>query len=225
MDFSGGNLNKARNAVEKGLEKLRFRQGGLKGRALYAVGGIWRALAHVDMEQQSYPLRVLHHYVIPPRARSKLCRVVARSRSQETSRRCTLVPKRRAEALPYGALVHGADDPGPRVEGGRGFGLWPAGRAFSSEATTRGSRKDPLIELARDLNARESRTPGHAAELFRWMAPLFPKEEAERATHPRSDCFFSDIGWRRHPDDRAMGTYTQVLRGNYGGADHITSAR
>ena len=64
MDLSGGNLNKARNAVEKGLDKLDLAK-SLKGRALYAVGGIWRALAHVDMEQSEYPVRVLHHYAIP----------------------------------------------------------------------------------------------------------------------------------------------------------------
>ena len=57
-------VEKARGAVEKGLNKLGLSK-SLKGRALYAVGGIWRALAHVDMDSQAYPLRVLHHYVIP----------------------------------------------------------------------------------------------------------------------------------------------------------------
>jgi exopolyphosphatase/guanosine-5'-triphosphate,3'-diphosphate pyrophosphatase len=80
--------------------------------------------------------------------------------------------------------------------------------------------KDPLLESARELNARESRTPAHAAELFRWMTPLFPKEEANERRIREATCLFSDIGWRRHPDDRAMGTFTQVLRGSYGGADH-----
>jgi exopolyphosphatase/guanosine-5'-triphosphate,3'-diphosphate pyrophosphatase len=52
------------------------------------------------------------------------------------------------------------------------------------------------------------------------MTPLFPKEtDAERRIR-QAACFFSDIGWRRHPDDRAMGSFTQVLRGAYGGADH-----
>jgi exopolyphosphatase/guanosine-5'-triphosphate,3'-diphosphate pyrophosphatase len=80
--------------------------------------------------------------------------------------------------------------------------------------------KDPLLESARELNARESRTPAHAAELFRWMTPLFPKEDESEQRIREATCLFSDIGWRRHPDDRAMGTFTQVLRGAYGGADH-----
>jgi exopolyphosphatase/guanosine-5'-triphosphate,3'-diphosphate pyrophosphatase len=80
--------------------------------------------------------------------------------------------------------------------------------------------KDPLLESARDLNVREARSPGHAEELFNWMTPLFPKEEESERRIREATCLFSDIGWRRHPDDRAMGTFTQVLRGAYGGADH-----
>lgn len=33
-------------------------------------------------------------------------------------------------------------------------------------------------------------------------------------------CYFSDCAWRRHPDDRAIGAYRQVLMGAYVAADH-----
>jgi exopolyphosphatase/guanosine-5'-triphosphate,3'-diphosphate pyrophosphatase len=52
------------------------------------------------------------------------------------------------------------------------------------------------------------------------MSSLFPKEEDAERRIREAACLFSDVGWRRHPDDRAMGTFTQVLRGAYGGADH-----
>jgi len=218
MDLSDGNLNKARNAVEKGLGKLDF-AGSLKGRALYAVGGIWRALAHVDMEKEAYPLRVLHHYVIPAKRAVPLCRVVA-GLSRKSLERMDTVPKRRAEALPYGAVV--------MEEMIHSFGLKEV--VVSAYGLREGvlqrklapdeAGKDPLLEAARELNARESRTPPHAAELFRWMTPLFPKESDGERRIREATCLFSDIGWRRHPDDRAMGTFTQVLRGGYGGADH-----
>lgn len=218
MDLSDGNLNKARNAVEKGLDKLDF-SGGLKGKALYAVGGIWRALAHVDMEQQSYPLRVLHHYVMPAKRAVQLCRVVA-GLGRKSLEKMHAVPKRRAEALPYGSLV--------MEEMIHAFGLKEV--IISAYGLREGvlqrrlpveeADKDPLLESARELNVRESRTPAHAAELFRWMTPLFPKEEPHERRIREATCLFSDIGWRRHPDDRAMGTFTQILRGSYGGADH-----
>jgi exopolyphosphatase/guanosine-5'-triphosphate,3'-diphosphate pyrophosphatase len=130
------------------------------------------------------------------------------------------VPKRRAEALPYGAIVMEA-----MIEA---FALKEV--VISAYGLREGvlqrrlpadeAAKDPLLEFARELNLRESRTPAHASELFQWMTPLFSKEtDAERRVR-EAVCYFSDSGWRRHPDDRAAGTFTQVLRGAYGGADH-----
>jgi exopolyphosphatase/guanosine-5'-triphosphate,3'-diphosphate pyrophosphatase len=81
------------------------------------------------------------------------------------------------------------------------------------------ARRTRLL-AAQDMNAREARTPGHAFELFGWMTPLFPKETQRERRIREAACQFADIGWRRHPDDRAMGAFTQVLRGAYGAADH-----
>lgn len=218
MDLAGGNLERARGAVERGLGKLDIAK-TLKGRAFYAVGGIWRALAQVDMESQAYPLHVLHHYLIPAGRAVKLCRVIS-GLSRKSLEKMRSVPKRRAEALPYGALV--------MEEMILGFGLKEV--VVSAYGLREGvlhrklsaaeAAKDPLIEFARDFGARESRTPGHADELFEWMSPLFPKETPAERRIREAACLFSDIGWRRHPDDRAMGAFHQVLRGAYGGADH-----
>jgi exopolyphosphatase / guanosine-5'-triphosphate,3'-diphosphate pyrophosphatase len=218
MDLSQGNLNKARNAVEKGLGKLEF-AGTLKGKALYAVGGIWRALAHVDMDQQHYPLRVLHHYVMPAKRAVQLCRVVA-GLGRKSIEKMQAVPKRRAEALPYGALVMEAmiDAFGLKEVVVSAYGLREG--VLQRSLPPEEADKDPLLEYARELNARDARTPNHAGELFRWIAPLFPKEDDAERRIREAACLFSDIGWRRHPDDRARGTFTQVLRGAYGGADH-----
>jgi exopolyphosphatase/guanosine-5'-triphosphate,3'-diphosphate pyrophosphatase len=144
------------------------------------VGGIWRALAHVDMEQQNYPLRVLHHYVIPAGRALKLCRVVS-GLSRKSLEKMRSVPKRRAEALPYGTLVleemievFGLKE---IVVSAYGLREGVLQRKLKPEEVA----KDPLIAFAQDMNAREARTPGHAPELFDWMAPLFPKEtQAER---------------------------------------------
>ena len=37
-------------------------------------------------------------------------------------------------------------------------------------------------------------------------------------------CLFSDIAWRRHPDDRALGAFNQVLTAPFAGADHRARA-
>ena len=103
MDMSDGKLDKARALVSKALDKYDFRP-QVKGNALYAVGGIWRALARLDMEDQGYPLHVLHHYTMSANRALKLCKVVS-GLSKKSLEKMPAVPKRRAEAMPYGALV------------------------------------------------------------------------------------------------------------------------
>jgi exopolyphosphatase/guanosine-5'-triphosphate,3'-diphosphate pyrophosphatase len=171
------------------------------------------------MDRQDYPLRVLHHYVIPAGRAVKLCRVVS-GLSRKSLEKMEAVPKRRAEALPYGALVMEAmiESFGLAEVVVSAYGLREG--VLQKKLRAEEAAKDPLIEFARDMNARESRIPGHAAELFDWMTPLFLKETPAQRRIREAACLFSDVGWRRHPDDRALGAFAQVLRGAYGGADH-----
>jgi len=171
------------------------------------------------MEQESYPLRVLHHYVMPGKRAVQLCRVVS-GLSRKSLEKMRAVPKRRAEALPYGALVMEEMIQGFNLKEVvvSAYGLREG--VLQRKLPEQEAQKDPLIDFARDSGARESRTPAHGEELFHWMTPLFPKETKAERRIREATCLFSDIGWRRHPDDRAMGAFAQVLRGAYGGADH-----
>jgi exopolyphosphatase/guanosine-5'-triphosphate,3'-diphosphate pyrophosphatase len=130
------------------------------------------------------------------------------------------VPKRRAEALPYGAAVMEAmiASLGLKEVVVSAYGLREG--VLQRKLKPDEAAKDPLLAFARDFNVRESRYPGHAGDLFEWMTPLFPKETPAQSRIREAVCLFSDISWRRHPDDRAIGAFMQVLRGNYGGADH-----
>ena len=218
MDYSGGNLNRARDLVADTLDDFQFGK-TLKGRTLYAVGGIWRALAHVDMDEQDYPLSVLHQYSIPAGRAAKLCRVVS-GLSRKSLEKMHSVPKRRAEALPYGAVV--------MEEMLRGFGLRQVvisayglrEGVLQSRLPAEERAKDPLIEFARDVNRREARTEAHAAELLAWSESLFPDEMPAQRRLREAICLFSDCAWRRHPDDRAIGAYQQILHGAYAAASH-----
>ena len=100
MDQSKENPDKARDIVDKGLKNI----GGLSAPALYAVGGIWRSFARVDMEEQNYPLHVLQHYIIPRGRALRLCKLLA-GLSKDSVKKIKVVSKRRAESLPYGAVV------------------------------------------------------------------------------------------------------------------------
>jgi exopolyphosphatase/guanosine-5'-triphosphate,3'-diphosphate pyrophosphatase len=219
MDQAKGDPDRARDIVDKGLKNVS----GLSCPALYAVGGAWRSLARVDMEEQNYPLHVLQHYTIPRGRALRLCRLIA-GLSKDSVRKIKVVSKRRAESLPYGAVVLErlleAGDIKDVVISAYGLregllfrGLPPEERA-----------KDPLVEFARATNSRIARVPAHAEEMIRWTAPLFDGEVGELARIREASAYFSDVGWRRHPDDRALGAFSQVLTAPFAGASHRARA-
>ena len=56
--------------------------------------------------------------------------------------------------------------------------------------------------------------------MFDWMSPLFGNESPDLRRLRRAACLFSDIAWRRHPDDRAIGSFGQVLSAPFTAASH-----
>ncbi len=219
MDQSRNDPDRARDIVDKGLKNFS----GLSAQSLYAVGGIWRSFARVDMEEHHYPLHVLQQYTIPRGRALRLCKVLA-GLSRESVRKIKVVSKRRAESLPYGAVVLErlllAGDIRDVVISAYGLreGLFYA--LLPSEERAR----DPLLEFARGANERLARVPQHAREMFDWTRPLFEDENLELRRVREASANFSDIGWRRHPDNRAGGTFNQVLTAPFSGADHRARA-
>jgi exopolyphosphatase/guanosine-5'-triphosphate,3'-diphosphate pyrophosphatase len=57
-----------------------------------------------------------------------------------------------------------------------------------------------------------------------WTLPLFGGESAEDVRMREASAFFSDVGWRRHPDDRTLGAMGQVLTAPFAGASHRARA-
>ncbi len=217
MDSARSDADKARKLVDEGLAKLDLR--GMKDRSLYAVGGIWRSFARVDMEATEYPLHVLQEYEIPRNRALRLCKVLS-GLSRKSVEKMKVVSKRRAESLPYGAIVLErlllACDLKSVVISAYGLreGMLYARLPPEERAL------DPLLEFAESMNARQSRAQGHAQEMFDWMTPLFADETADLRRARKAICLFADIGWRRHPDDRALGVFSQVLTAPFAGADH-----
>ena len=215
MDQSKGDPDKARDIVDKGLKGIP----DLACNALYAVGGIWRSFARVDMEDQNYPLHVLQHYTIPRGRALRLCKLLA-GLSKESSRKIKVVSKRRAESLPYGAVVlerllEAGDIKDVVISA---FGLREGLLYARLPADERA--KDPLVEFASAANAREARVPVHAHEMLGWTAPLFEGEDGAATRIREASAYFSDVAWRRHPDDRAIGAFGEVLTAPFAGASH-----
>ena len=219
MDQSKGDPDKARDIVDKGLKNIP----GLSAAALYAVGGVWRSFARLDMEERNYPLHVLQHYIIPRGRALRLCGLLA-GLSKDTVRKIKVVSKRRAESLPYGAVVLErlleAFDIKDVVISAYGLREGLLFRGLSPEERVR----DPLVEFARATTSRTARVPVHAEEMIRWTAPLFEGEMGELARVREASAYFSDVGWRLHPDDRALGAFSQVLTAPFAGSSHWARA-
>lgn len=219
---SEGNLARAGEIVDEELKKIEWLS-SMKGRPLYAVGGVWRNLARIHMAQFNYPVRVLHHYVIPQRDAAQLAGLLEKMGPKSLAR-IPDISSRRIPALPYGALVL------ERLLAATGashvvvssFGLREGVVYDGLEAEEK--RKDPLIEGCKDLAGRLARFPEHGQELASWTEALFSDggfgESAAQKRLRHAACILADIGWYVHPDYRSQHAMQQILLAPVVGIDH-----
>lgn len=191
------------------------------GRTFYAVGGAWRSLARVHMDQTEYPLRIIHSYRVPGRDAADLCKVISRL-SPTTLSRMRGVSTKRAPFLPVAALVMRRL---LKI-------LRPDWLEFSAYGIREGSlferldpderAADPLLAACATISARESRFGNRGDQLYHWIAPLFHEStDAEAMRLCRAACLLADIGWQVHPSYRAEQIYLRILRLPITGVDHV----
>src|SRR6185503_13923612 len=99
--------------------------------------------------------------------------------SKDSIRKIKVVSKRRAESLPYGAVVleRLIEAGGIRDVVISAYGLREGLLYSRLSPEARGA--DPLVAFARALNVRQARVPVHAGEMFDWTGVLFEGEGRE----------------------------------------------
>lgn len=223
MDLSDGRPERARAIVDEGLEKLNLSD-RLKGKSLYAVGGVWRNIARMHLENIQHPVRVLHHYEIPRDRAIDFSNFIAglSRKSLETSAGVT---RKRAESIPYGAVVLERLVKVARLDRVviSAFGV-REGILFS-KLNAEERAKDPLIAACEDMAQRLGRDPSLGRVLEKWTQPLFPNAEKSFERLRRAACHLADTGWRGHPDHRAELIYAEVLNAPFIGIDHTQRAK
>jgi exopolyphosphatase/guanosine-5'-triphosphate,3'-diphosphate pyrophosphatase len=214
------------------VQRLRSRIGSiLKPQArtfstpdLHAVGGGWRSLAQLHMAMSDYPLRIVHQYAMTAEETLGVARLVAQQ-SRSSLERLPGVSKKRAETLPYAALV---------LEGlierlglkTIHFSAWGVREGLLFEALNRDEIcEDPLVAGCAALGARQGISPELPAALNAWLSDLIkalpPAFGAERdATLAAAACRLADLGARLHPDHRLELAFDQVLRSPIPGQTH-----
>ena len=223
IDTTGDRLEKAAEVIDAALETLPWVQQG-RGRKFYAVGGTWRALAKLHMEQTRYPLRVMHGYQVSAKDALEFSETVRRSKKPQTLPGISEITRARREVLPYGALVLERllrlMKPSQVVfsvfgiREGYIYGLLPAHER----------RRDPLLSFCEDYAELRSRSVDHARELCRWTDQLFADPALEETPDERrlrhAACLLSDVGWRAHPDYRGEQSLNTIAHAGLAGVDH-----
>jgi exopolyphosphatase/guanosine-5'-triphosphate,3'-diphosphate pyrophosphatase len=223
IDQTGGRIDDAVKIADQHLEKIGWLSNG-KGRPFFAVGGTWRALAKLHMEQTQYPLRIMQGYTIPTRDAIQFCELVRRTKKIASLPGIEEVARARREALPYGALV---------LERLLRL-LQPSAVVFSVHGVREGllfsyltpheRAKDPLLSFCEEFARQRSRSLAHALELCDWTDQLFDKDGLDETADERrlrhAACLVSDISWRAHPDYRGEQSLDKIAHAGMSGIDH-----
>ena len=194
----------------------------------YAVGGAWRNLALLHMRLTDYPLEIVHQYELSAGEALRAARFIA-SQSKGSLERIEGLSKKRAESMPYAAVVLETliEHLGLQRIVISAWGL-REGLLFDSLSETV-RRRDPLVEGCAALGARQAQAEQFGGALQTWLEPLFgqlhPVFEADRdAVLAAAACRLAEFGARLHPDHRADLVFDQVLRAPIAGMDHSERA-
>jgi exopolyphosphatase / guanosine-5'-triphosphate,3'-diphosphate pyrophosphatase len=223
QDLSDKSLKRAERIVGTHLGGVPLLRGGA-GRAFYAVGGTWRALARIHIIQSGYPLGVMHGYSIPAAEALNFARRLRQLAAANMLANIEAVAEARRPLLAYAALVleHIIGIARPKSIVFSTFGV-REGLLYDRLPAPERAR-DGLIAAAQQLNKLLSRSARHAEELIAWtdrfmhVVKLRETEDDRRLRH--AACLLSDISWRVHPDHRGEQTLHLITNGNFGSIDH-----
>lgn len=223
IDTAGDKLDKALSLIDEHLGKIPWLAKGA-GRPFYAVGGTWRALAKLHMDETTYPLRVMQGYAMPTREAILFCEKVRKTKKLSLLPGIDDVARARREVLPYGALVleRLLKLLAPSEVVFSVFGI-REGLVFSLLPDSE-KRKDPLICFCEDYSKLRSRSFEHSLELCDWTDRLFDEgdliETPDEKRLRHAACLMSDIGWRAHPDYRGEKSLNVIAHSGLVGTDH-----
>jgi exopolyphosphatase / guanosine-5'-triphosphate,3'-diphosphate pyrophosphatase len=223
MDASGRSPRAAAKICREALADSPIAE-RLAGRTFYAVGGTWRALARLHMEQRNYPLPVTHAYAIPASDAADFAGLVEWA-GAETLISIDAVSAARRPFLVYGAVV--LDEIMRRAR--------PVEVMFSATGVREGllyemltmeqRRQDPLLVAAAQLDQLLSRAHGHAAELCDWtdgfMKSTHLAETPDERRLRHAACLLADVSWRAHPERRHEEIVNTVENAAFLGVDHL----
>lgn len=218
MDLGKGENTRMRKLIAEHMDNERWLE-TLNPEHFYAIGGSFRALAHIHMALVDYPLDIVHQYTVKSGPMRKFLKEIIGSSVQEIAR-MPGAPAKRLDALIPGALVleHILDLANPMDVIFSASGI-REGYLFEKLSPSV-AEEDPLVASCTDLATQNGRPPGFARELFLWMSPLFINEDDTSKRLRFAACILSEIGWRIHPDARAEWSFFRIIQSTLTGLSH-----
>lgn len=190
-----------------------------RGQPFYMVGGSWRALSQLHLQEVNWPVPVLHGYTMQLATARRFSQMIARE-GAEGLKGLAEIPARRVPMLPVSSAILfellNILEPEQAVTSAYGlregvmFDLLPA----------KARADDPLTMACREHGERNARFAGHGKLLMEWIDPLYPDEEASARRLRQAICYLSDSWWNAHPDFKAEIAYFRSLVGRFVGAGH-----
>ncbi len=215
---SGQDIKKAKMLIKEHFDACPWLV-STPGRTLYAVGGAWRAIARLYIEQTKYPLHVLDNFTIEVKEARSFTDIIG-GLSRKSLDHMGGVARRRADTLPYAALVlnYFLKVTQPKQLIFSGYGLREG--QFFDMLPAKMKEEDPLISACEGFAARSGRFSVHGEEIASWMGSLFAAESNNYNRLCHAAALLSDIGWSEHPDYRALHSFLRVLRLPISGVTH-----
>ncbi|MHA7872175.1 MAG: Ppx/GppA phosphatase family protein [Hyphococcus sp.] len=216
MREAASDTGAAQSFISRELDRATFLT-EKKHRAIYAVGGAWRAVARIHMRLRGYPLSVLHHYELTSAQVLEICDLVSHQ-SRQSLESIPGIPRRRLDTLPYAAMVLASVLERTSAKklivsaGGVREGLLY--RALCDDIR----REDPFISCCRFYAKRLAPDPEFGEAAFPMLTPLFHKTKDARLLY--ASCLLMDIGAYFHPDQRAQHAFDAALRAPFAGVSH-----
>jgi len=190
-----------------------------QGRPLYAVGGAWRAVARLLIEQIGHPLHVLDNFTLGRSDAVALLGLIARQ-SRKSLDKIPGLSRKRLQHLPLSALLLKKVLEQARSEE-LVFSVYGMREGQFFRRLPPGLRaQDPLLAACEHMARTQGRFPPHGDELVGWMAPLFRGETASQRRLRHAACLLGDLFWNEHPDYRAEQAFLRVIRLPVMGLEH-----
>lgn len=214
MDETKGEREKLHSIIARAFESINW-LAGEKPNNFYAIGGSFRAIAHLHMSLRDYPLHILHQYTVAGEEFAGFARELAQLSLEKIEKLPTIPAKRAPTIAPAAMILSKVMEV-----------LSPKHIVFSASGIREGylhemlppevQAQDALIASCLEMVNRNRHYSTYADELMRWMQPLLATHEAPNETRLRhAFCLLSDIAHHIHPEYRADWALTRILQSSF----------